>query len=375
MKRAPLYSICLCAWLALSLACTEPVQAQSPQPATPGSFMCPNANIWGAGLVSNICWSCLFPMKIMGQMQWGSGRVPPGSSNELICFCTGSAGIPDMGVVLGMWVPNALIELVRQPYCSPTLGGAKIRKSFRLWGMNDGADGSPASNQFLNWHYFSFPLYSILGLLLEPQCNAGGWTNFDLLYPSELDPTWVEDELALFSSPEVAIASNPLLQASCPVDCAAATTSAPVDKMWWCAGCWGGLYPFSGNVPSGGSGPRVSSLLATRALASLHRRGLAWRTIGDDVLCGGKIFPMIPKQQYKISMLFPLPEANNSPGTPPPSTKSGTGNPALDNFQYKQGCCHNIGAPTFLWGEWRTIPGAGEDYVYMTWRWTDCCVR
>jgi conjugal transfer pilus assembly protein TraU len=25
------------------------------------------------------------------------------------------------------------------------------------------------------------------------------------------------------------------------------------------------------------------------------------------------------------------------------------------------------------WGEWRTIPGAGEDALYILWRWQDCC--
>jgi conjugal transfer pilus assembly protein TraU len=192
---------------------------------------------------------------------------------------------------------------------------------------------------------------------------------------SEIDPTWSEDELSIFTQPEVAVASNPLLQATCPVDCAAATFSGPVDRMWWCAGCWGNLYPFTGNVPSGGSPPRVSSLLATRALAALHRRGLAWRTTGNDVVCGGDIYPMIPKQQYRMSMMFPIPEASNALRRPTPATRGGTGNPQIDEYEWTQKCCHAIGVPTFLWGEWRNIPAVGEDFVYLLWRWTDCCVR
>jgi conjugal transfer pilus assembly protein TraU len=98
--------------------------------------------------------------------------------------------------------------------------------------------------------------------------------------------------------------------------------------------------------------------LAARVLAGLHRRGLAWKTTGNGSLCGGTIYPMLPKQQYRMSMLFPMAEASSKiPGTDIPKS-----------------CCHYIGETPFKWGEWRTIPGTGEDYVYMLWRWTDCCL-
>jgi conjugal transfer pilus assembly protein TraU len=350
-----------------------PVLAQTEVIGTPAQAMCPNAHLWGTSLITNICWTCLFPMKIMGSVQLGSGSVPSGSSDEKVCICSGSDGVPSIGFALGAWEPEALVELVRQPYCSPSLEGVRIRNSFKLWGMKDGSDGGSSSNQFLNYHYFSFPLYEILSLLITPECNAGGFTDFDLLYVSEIDPTWSEDELAIFTQPEVAIASNPLLQAECPADCAAATTATPIDNLWWCVGCWGNLYPFVGNVPSGGSPPRVSSLLASRALAALHRRGLAWRTTGDDVLCGGVIDPMIPKSQYKMSMLFPVPEASSLVQAPNGGANTDTDIP--HTYNWSGTCCHNIGVPTFLWGEWRNIPSAGEDFVYLLWRWTDCCVR
>ena len=329
----------------------------SAQVETPGELMCPDANLWGAKLITDICWSCLFPIRLMGVVQLGAGNVPPDSTDQAICFCDGELGIPDIGFTVGMWAPARLIEIVRKPYCSPSLGGVTLNESFRLWGMKDGADGQSSSNQFYNFHYFAFPLYEILELIVTPECNAGGFSDFDLMYLSEIDPTWVEDELAVFTNPEVAVAANPLLQAACPADCAAATFDAPIDRLWWCAGCWGNLYPFTGNVPSGGSPPRVSSLLSTRAVAALHRRGLAWRTVGDDALCGGSLYPMMPKSQYRMSMLFPIAEADNRIRSPAPSTSGPTGVADIDE------------------GEWRNIPAVGEDFVYMLWRWTDCCVR
>ncbi len=333
---------------------------------TPGDLMCPSADLWGSQLVTNICWSCLFPIKLMGAVQLGSGTIPPSASNESVCTCSDSLGIPQIGFAVGLWAPARLIEIVRKPYCSPALGGITLQESFRLWGMPDHGDGDSSTNQFYNYHYFAFPLVEMLELLVTPECNAEGYTDFDLMYLSEIDPTWIEDELALFTQPETVVAALLPLQMACPVDCARATAAAPVDSLWWCAGCWGNLYPFTGNVPSGGSPPRVTSLLATRAVASLHRRGLAWKTTGDDALCGGYPYPHLPKTQYKLSMLYPLAEANNAASSTSPSS---------DLASRRSSCCHHIGVPTMLWGEWRNIPAVGEDYVYLLWRWTDCCVR
>lgn len=371
MSRAKRVLLGLCALL-LGLS----VLAQSvPEPTQAQKMMCPDAKLWGSGLVTKICWSCVIPIRIMGGWQLGEGRVPDGASDRAVCFCEGRGGIPEIGFTMGMWAPTALIELVRKPYCSPTLGGTSIRESYRLWGMKDGSRSGPSSNQFYNFHWFSFPLYSILELVMAPECNAGGFTDFDLLYMSEIDPTWSEDELAVFTQPEVAVAANPLMQAACPVDCAATSFGKPIDRMWWCAGCWGNLYPFTGNVPSGGSPPRVTSLLAARAVASLHRRGLQWKTVGNDALCGGDIYPMLPKQQYRMSQIYPKPEASNEPPTPPAATTGATGDADIDTFNYSQGCCHPVGTNTFLWGEWRNVPAVGEDFVHLLWRYTDCCIR
>src|SRR5690349_11323089 len=102
-----------------AVAADEPI-------STPSQAMCPNAHIWGAGLVTNVCWPCLFPMRVMGSVQWKPGSVPANSADQLKCICSGSDGLPALGVPLGAWEPQILIELVRQPYCSPSLGGTRI---------------------------------------------------------------------------------------------------------------------------------------------------------------------------------------------------------------------------------------------------------
>jgi conjugal transfer pilus assembly protein TraU len=107
------------------------------------------------------------------------------------------------------------------------------------------------------------------------------------------------------------------------------------------------MYPLSGISPTSyGTDPRITSLLSTRATASLHRRGLAWKTAGNDALCGGYIYPFIPKSQYRLSMFYPVAETDSN---------------------------HAIGETTFKWGAGRTYPGPGEDHLYLLWRWVDCC--
>ena len=94
------------------------------------------------------------------------------------------------------------------------------------------------------------------------------------MYLSEIDPTWNNDGVAFFLNPEAALFANPIAIAACAVDCTSATVGVDTaaDSMFWCAGCWGNLYPLTGNIASKGSPPRDSSLLATRATAATSSR-------------------------------------------------------------------------------------------------------
>jgi conjugal transfer pilus assembly protein TraU len=350
----------------------------------PAGLTCPSADIWGQKLISGVCWSCMLPIRLFGSINLGgSGNdLPDGVNTQAICQCQNSVGTPQFGTTLGMWSPSRLIEVVRKPYCSPGLGGITLRNSWNPWGKRGAGkvDGKNAG-AFYNYHYYAFPLHVILELMGTLDCNSEGYSDFDLMYMSEVDPTWNEDELAFFTNPEAAIFSNPLMLAACSADCIATIAGNPLEQFYWCAGCWGGLYPFTGHVNADASPVRVTSLLATKAIAALHRRGLARKTVGGAALCGGYIYPTIPKSTYKMSMLFPIAEASNTAtlpttaagGAPPASSPSTSVFSKVD--EYTQGCCHKVGASQFMWGEWRNIPGVGEDYVYMLWKYTDCCVR
>ncbi|MDO8845329.1 MAG: TraU family protein [Methylicorpusculum sp.] len=345
-------------------------------------LLCPDADIWGKKMITGICWSCLFPVRLLGMTLYDmDNEIPDGASEESFCVCNEAGDTPKLGMTAGAWMPARLIEVVRKPYCSPSLGGISFNNGVRLWGGHKEVEGDGSDKTFYNYHYWAYPLFMILDLFTQSFCNAGGFRNMDLMYMSELDPTWNIDELAFFTNPEAIVFANPLAVAACTVDCAVTTAYQPLKSLWWCAGCWGNLYPFVGNIASDGSPPRDSSLLSARVLAALHRRGLAHKTYGDDAMCGGTIYPMIPKQQYKLSMVFPIAEAKAEKEKA--EKKDANGNTVMgangqaemiDKVIPGENCCHYIGESTFKWGEWRNIPGIGEDFVYLIWRYTDCCL-
>src|SRR5260364_249871 len=74
--------------------------------------------------------------------------------------------------------------------------------------------------------------------------------------------------------------------------------------------------------------------------------GLSWRTMGADAMCKGVIDPLLPKTQYKFTLLHPVPETHSA---------------------------HVIGESALNWGIAKTIPAVGQDPIYTIWRWNDCC--
>jgi len=307
---------------------------------------CIDAEIFGQKLLSNFCWKCLFPVQILG-VPVGGGRAPLRRNKSPVCLCPGKFGYPSPGYTIGMWDPARLIEHQRVPGCSSVLNGTRL--PFNR--MQQGHHGEPAGEDdmgksYQHYHYFAFPLMYMIGAVR--QCAGGdAMSDMDILYLSELDPTWNNSSLSFFTTPEAAAVANPIAALACIPDAISSTAGHPIDEMFWCAGAHGTLYPLVGHV-TGSSGPvEDTSLLNARVLAALHRRGLAWKTMGSGALCGGMIWPTLPKSQYKFTLYHPIPETKRA---------------------------HVIGESKLVWGMARTIPAVGEDLIYMIWRWKDCCI-
>jgi len=318
--------------------------AQAQQEPAP-TQVCPNNRVLSEKLTTDICWGCLFPIK-MGAAEIGGGSVPSGASDQILCSCADNNGVPQFGNAIGMWEPAYLVDVVRAPGCSPSLGGSILPGvNDRTWGNRGSGERDGSDKGFHHYHFYSFPLIQMLDLFTPGECNTGGIVDFDMLYPSEMDPTWNDDELAFFTNPEAAAIANIPAQAACTASSAATAVGRNIDSLWWCAGSWGMLYPFSGHGAADGM-PRMTSLAAMRGIAAQHRRGLLRKTMGSDQLCGATIAPMLPKSQYRMSMYFPVAETDDN---------------------------HVMGETTWNWGLGKTIPRTGEDATYMLWRWKDCC--
>lgn len=336
--------------LALSMQ-GAPVVAQS-VPAGTGDPLCENSGLLGPKLFTDICWACLFPIKVAGA-QLTPGSAPRDSATQILCACPkGSSGIYTPGVVTSMWEPARIIEHVKTPGCSPTLGGVRLPLgNKRSYGrlvtdqtvLSNGTDGS-----FFHTHYYSFPLLQILDLYMPTNCNNDGYLDLDIMSFSEIDPTWNNPTLAFFQNPEAAAVANPIAQAACAAETTTlAAGGQPIQTLWWCNGSWGGMYPLSGYTFSQDAN-RTSGLLASKLLAQQHRRGLARLTMGNSNICSASIFPTIPKGQYKMTQFMPKAQTQEAMW---------------------------IGEHPYQWdgGPGRHVPGTHNDTMYMVWRWTDCC--
>ena len=78
--------------------------------------MCQSAGVW-QGLIKNICWSCIFPMRIMG-----IGAAPEGAApSRPGCYCTDQNGVPEIGWQLSFFQPVKIVEVVKSPGAAPFL--------------------------------------------------------------------------------------------------------------------------------------------------------------------------------------------------------------------------------------------------------------
>jgi conjugal transfer pilus assembly protein TraU len=308
--------------------------------------------------ISDICWSCLMPISI-GGFNIGKGASPKKrdtkNPSSPLCMCPRN-NIPTPGISIGFWEPVRLVDVTRTPYCLVNIGGVQMGSDERkISSYNRSHDGHQKHDSFYHVHYYVYPLIWWLELITDFICMEQG--TFDLAYMSEFDVTWNDEKLQSFLNPESFLFGNPLAQAACALDCGSSTFSTPLDSMFWCAGCLGNMYPFSGANADHVGGVQNSSLLTTRIIAKMHRIGLAQETSTDEntnlPLGGGKLCRKnralkIKKSQYKLQMVNPV------------STSKDIG-------------CWPLGLSDMLYSRTREYPNDGQDWGYLIWRKKNCC--
>lgn len=301
--------------------------------------------------MTEICWSCIFPLSV-GSMQISPGVSRPDPSNPASPFCFCGTPIPRVGLAIGLWEPARLVDVANEPGCFVNLG---FSLNLGIFGtLRSAANVSDGTDTNSKWqvHLYEFPLVNMLGTVVDGLCL--GNDAFDVAYLSELDPLWNSDELTNLLNPEAVLFANPIAQAACAAECVASSAgSLPLDALFWCNGCSGGLYPINGTVNSHIGGIQASHHVAMKMQARMHRVLAARKTRGTSNahLCKivGNLEPVIHKSQYRHQLSRPSAKVNGRYACAPP----GFSTQLIDTLQ--------------------EIPASGESFGWVTWRKRNCC--
>lgn len=292
--------------------------------------------------ITDICWDCLFPLTIGASSVVKSHYTDTKNPGSPICSCPNKLQL--LGVTIGYWEPFALVDVTRKPYCMVNLGVQLHIKDQGLGGsqMPD-TDGRGA---FYYVHWYKYPLMYWLQVLTSIGCMET--EDFDVMYLSELDPTWNDSEFAFVLNPEATLFSTPPVRASCAADATKALTGTAMDSLFWCQGAQGSTYPLNGFIANQASPISAATLLAERTDFKLHRIGAIKDSVGKDspAICTTYRSSILPKSRYRYQLVNTLPDAKR---------------------------CQPFGRSVITWETGHMYPGDGDNFGFMIWRKRNCC--
>lgn len=257
--------------------------------------------------VSDPDWNNIFPITIMG-IRYGKNQNPPLMRVPPICTCPGYwFGTPSPGIGSSWWQPMYIAEIEKQAGCASSLGGQKIFPGYAGLNSEQGffsEDRGHAQSTRMQLHWYEYPVFSLLDIFKSMACKSSN--GFNLMYVSEIDPTWQSDAWAGIYNPEAGLFANIIAQTACIVDSVAANISFPVDPLFWCAGTWGSVYPTAGTANNSFNTFQLNHLILAKFLARQARLGLAFQTIGPTAICSAHPNPIWIKSQYRVNQVYPI---------------------------------------------------------------------
>lgn len=293
--------------------------------------------------ITDICWSCLFPISI-GDATVVSGDNPDTKNPSLPIQICPSSTLYRVGLAIGYWEPFAVTDVTRNPYCLVNLGGVQLDIPY---GDVKGATQSPSSGTqgaFYQVHWYKYPLIAWINIITSLGCMQTG--DFDIGYLSELDPTWSDDELSFLINPEAALFSGKAAQMACLGDAAASLEGSARNALFWCMGAQGSSYPLTGHISAEYSSLQNATLLSERMAFKLHREGLVKDSVGENSkVCFEHYRPILPKDRYRYELVNPNPDAN---------------------------ACHPFGRSVASWQMGRLKPNDKGNYGFLIWRKRNC---
>lgn len=311
-----------------------------------------------ANPITDVCWSCVFPLKLAGltiaSMDQDDNDSSPGS---IVCSCLGKGGSAVVGTTVSFWELMRMIDVTRKPMCFPSLGGLQMDvgslPADTPGDIRQMEGRKPYS--FFHVNNIKYPLMYVAELVLDDSCLEKG--SIDVDFSSVFDPTWVDNTLAAILNPDSFLYGNIVAVNAVAAQCVACSSFlTPVDreickKIHWGSGCNGDTYPLVGDISYDNGGVVSSANLLHREIVKSGRELRMWAASGSDGMCGyyPNIMPDIT--DYKYAMAYPIPQTEKILGK----------------------CCQPIGRSTILWGAGREFPVAGEDFSYYVYRKRDCC--
>ena len=297
--------------------------------------------------ITDICWDCLFPISI-GNMKVVSSDYPDTKNPSLPIEICLRGKIPIIGLNIGFWEPFALTDVTPVPYCMVNLGGIKLDIGNAGHGGRQTRDPSQAG-AFYYVHWYKYPLMLWLNIITSLGCMHGG--DFDIAYLAELDPLWNDDELSFIINPEAILFGNPIAQAACAADAAKTQVGLPIDKLFWCAGTHGSMYPFTGSIANEKSPINSAVLLSERMDFKLHRQLLIQDSSPDagngfdGPICSQHLRPIMPKSRYRYQMTNAVPAADK---------------------------CYQFGHDVMRWEAGKVKPNSGNCFGFMIFKKRNC---
>lgn len=342
-------------------------------------------------LFSDICWDCSFPIKLFGGPVIKVDAQEDSTSSDNIpniCTCKQPTGLTKLGFHTSFWEFARQMEVTRTPYCMVTLGTLmNLGINSQMRGTSTASnvkDGARVMNQtFRHAHWYINPAMGLMEIALDSKCMEP--KGFDIAYLSEVDPTHADVELERILAPESYLFSNIVAQLACAADCVSSTLGFGQNTLYWCDGCNGNVFPMTGFVTPVYGGVQMSSVMAHRLTAKMHRMLTQTSTAGAGGMCARAGFFQVnmDKTQYKYSMIYPNAQSSGDAasyasgsiklGSGVPATGTSAESTAAQNSNQNR-CCQPFGRTTVLWGSGREIPiPQGQDFGYAIFRKRDCC--
>lgn len=134
-----------------------------------------NCNGKFANPITDICWSCIFPISLGGTPIITAGQEDGDNPGGLLCACG-----PVLGIKIGFWEPVRRVDVTRVPYCFVSLGGIKIDPGIRTPEGEVRMQQDLTKQSSYQVHWYLDPILFWLEVLLDFACLETG--NFDVAY-------------------------------------------------------------------------------------------------------------------------------------------------------------------------------------------------